>query len=52
MATLNRNYSLYSESRESSLDKHNEWGFDFMRSNKVKPMRNNVDLTKIRRKQG
>ena len=37
MATLNRNYSLYSETRESSLEKHNEWGLDFMRSYKVKP---------------
>ena len=50
MATLNRNYSLFSESRESSLEKHTEWGFDFMRSYKAKPMRDNVDLAKIRKK--
>lgn len=50
MATLNRNYSLYSETRESSLEKHNEWGLDFMRSYKVKPTRDNVDLAKIRKK--
>lgn len=48
MATLNRNYSLYSETRESSLEKHNEWGLDFMRLYKVKPMRDNVDIAKIR----
>ncbi len=50
MAALNRNYSQYSESREPSLEKHNECGPDFMRSNKVKPMRDNVDLAKIRKK--
>ena len=50
MATLNRNYSLYSETRESSLEKHNEWGLDFMRSNKVKPTRDNVDLSMILKK--
>ena len=50
MATLNRNYSLYSETRESSLEKHNEWGLDFMRLYKVKLTRDNVDLAKIRKK--
>lgn len=49
MAALNRNDSLYSESRASSLEKHTEWGYDFMRSNKDKPMRDNVDLAKIRK---
>lgn len=49
MATLNRSYSLYSESRESSLEKHTEWGLDFMRSYKDRPMRYNVDLAKIRK---
>ncbi len=50
MATLDRNYSLYSETRESSLEKYNEWGLDYMCSNKVKPTRDNVDLAKIRKK--
>ena len=50
MATLNRNYSLNNETRESSLEKHNEWGLDLMRLYKVKPTRDNVDLAKIRKK--
>ena len=50
MATLNRNYGPYSEPHELSLENHNEWGLDFMRSNKVKPTRDNVDLAKIRKK--
>lgn len=49
MAALNRNNRLYSESRESSLEKHTEWGLDFMRLYKAKPMRDNVDLAKIRK---
>lgn len=49
MATLNRNYGLYSVSCESLLEKHNEWGYDFVRSYKAKPMRDNVDLAKIQK---
>lgn len=46
MATLNRNYSLNIVKPESSFEKDFEWGDDLMRSNKVKPMRENVDAAK------
>ena len=48
MTTMNRNYCLYSESYESSLQKNSEWGFDFMRSFKDRQMRENVVLAKVR----
>ncbi len=47
MATMDRVFSLYSESIESSLVKPYEWRSVFMRSYKTGHMRDNVALTKI-----
>ena len=44
MTTMNRNYRLYSENYESSLQSKSEWMFDFMRSFKDRQMRENVVL--------
>lgn len=38
MAAFNRNYSLYSEKHESSLEKHTEWGLVLMHPYKGKQM--------------
>ncbi|MBE5836131.1 MAG: hypothetical protein E7309_16080 [Butyrivibrio sp.] len=46
MTTMNRNYCLYSESYESSLQSKSEWMFNFMRSFKDRQMRDNVVLAK------
>ena len=48
MTTMNRNYCLYSESYESSLQSKSEWMFNFMRSFKDRQMRENVVLAKNR----
>ncbi len=48
MTTMNRNYCLYSESYESSLQSKSEWMFNFMRSFKDRQMRENVVLAKVR----
>lgn len=48
MTTTNRNYCLYSESYESSLQSKSEWMFNFMRSFKDRQMRENVVLAKNR----
>ena len=48
MTTMNRNYYLYSESYESSLQSKSEWMFNFMRSFKDRQMRDNVVLAKSR----
>ena len=48
MTTMNRNYYLYSESYESSLQSKSEWMFNIMRSFKDRQMRENVVLMKNR----
>ena len=48
MTTMNRNYCLYSESYESSLQSKSEWMFNFMRSFKDRQMREKVVLAKSR----
>ena len=50
MTTMNRNYCLYSESYESSLQSKSEWMFNFMRSFKDRQMRENVVLGRERMK--
>lgn len=48
MATMNRVYSLYSDHLESALEKCEESRVPFVRSYKIKHMRENVVLAKIR----
>ena len=50
MTTMNRNYCLYSENYESSLQSKSEWMFNFMRSFKDRQMRENVVLRRERMK--
>ena len=47
MITLNRIYSLYIDSYESSLATKLEWGYDTMRSDKAKQIRKDVVKEKI-----
>ena len=51
MTTMDRIYSLYSDSYESSLDKLYERGLVFMPSCRCKAMRNIVMDTEIHREQ-
>ena len=48
MAAIDRIYSLYSYSYESSLEEVSEWGMIFMPSCRLKQMRENVAFKQIR----